>query len=136
MTLILRKRSSRVAGVGLVCALRRADVGGLVRTVLLMGDCGNMRAALQAWLNGQWKRLGAGVRQHDYPRSRPRKRRAFLSAFFTLVGSHGLHVTIGLIWLSVMMVQVATRGFSRHRRAPLAMFFTALAKTNVCNTRV
>jgi cytochrome o ubiquinol oxidase subunit 3 len=39
------------------------------------------------------------------------ERSAFLSAFFTLVGSHGLHVTVGLLWLAVMMVQVATRGF-------------------------
>ena len=36
---------------------------------------------------------------------------AFLSAFFTLVGCHGLHVTAGLIWLAVMMAQVAIMGF-------------------------
>src|SRR5215472_6296291 len=39
------------------------------------------------------------------------QRSAFLSAFFTLVGCHGLHVTIGLIWLVLMMVQLAMRGF-------------------------
>ena len=39
------------------------------------------------------------------------QRSAFLSAFFTLVGCHGLHVTAGLIWLSVMTVQVAVKGF-------------------------
>ena len=39
------------------------------------------------------------------------ERSAFLSAFFTLVGCHGLHVTLGLIWLVVMMVQVAVMGF-------------------------
>jgi cytochrome o ubiquinol oxidase subunit III len=38
-------------------------------------------------------------------------RSAFLSAFFTLVGTHGLHVTVGLCWLTVMMAQVATLGF-------------------------
>jgi len=38
-------------------------------------------------------------------------RSAFLSAFFTLVGTHGLHVTVGLFWLVVMMAQVATLGF-------------------------
>jgi cytochrome o ubiquinol oxidase subunit 3 len=38
-------------------------------------------------------------------------RSAFLSAFFTLVGTHGLHVTIGLAWLAAMMAQVATLGF-------------------------
>jgi cytochrome o ubiquinol oxidase subunit 3 len=36
---------------------------------------------------------------------------AFLSAFFTLVGTHGLHVTVGLCWLIVMLMQVATLGF-------------------------
>jgi cytochrome o ubiquinol oxidase subunit 3 len=39
------------------------------------------------------------------------QRSAFLSAFFTLVGCHGLHVTAGLVWLVVMMAQVAIRGF-------------------------
>ncbi len=38
-------------------------------------------------------------------------RSAFLSAFFTLVGTHGLHVTVGLAWLVVQMAQVATLGF-------------------------
>jgi len=38
-------------------------------------------------------------------------RSAFLSAFFTLVGTHGLHVTLGLLWLLTMMAQVATLGF-------------------------
>jgi cytochrome o ubiquinol oxidase subunit 3 len=38
-------------------------------------------------------------------------RSAFLSAFFTLVGTHGLHVTAGMVWLLVMLAQVATRGF-------------------------
>jgi cytochrome o ubiquinol oxidase subunit 3 len=39
------------------------------------------------------------------------QRSAFLSAFFTLVGCHGLHVAVGLIWLTVMMAQVAIQGF-------------------------
>jgi len=39
------------------------------------------------------------------------QRSAFLSAFFTLVGCHGLHVSAGLIWLPVMMLQVAVWGF-------------------------
>ena len=36
---------------------------------------------------------------------------AFLSAFFALVGCHGLHVGVGLVWLSVMIAQVAVKGF-------------------------
>jgi cytochrome o ubiquinol oxidase subunit 3 len=37
-------------------------------------------------------------------------RSAFLSAFFALVGTHGIHVTVGLCWLAIMMLQVATIG--------------------------
>ena len=46
------------------------------------------------------------------------QRSAFLSAFFTLVGTHGTHVSFGLIWMTVMMFQIAFRGFTpaTHRR--------------------
>jgi len=37
---------------------------------------------------------------------------AFLSAFFTLVGTHGIHIAIGLLWLGVVMWQIYTRGFT------------------------
>src|ERR1700688_3500340 len=40
------------------------------------------------------------------------QRSAFLSSFFTLVGCHGLHVIAGLIWLVVMMAQVAIKSLS------------------------
>ncbi len=39
------------------------------------------------------------------------QRSAFLSAFFSLVGCHGLHVTAGLLWLLTMMAQVTAKGF-------------------------
>ena len=39
------------------------------------------------------------------------ERSAFLSAFFTLVGCHGLHVTVGLFWLLTMMAQVLAKGY-------------------------
>jgi cytochrome o ubiquinol oxidase subunit 3 len=39
------------------------------------------------------------------------QRSAFLSAFFALVGCHGLHVTAGLLWLLTMMAQVLAKGF-------------------------
>src|SRR5437879_10846091 len=38
-------------------------------------------------------------------------RSAFLSAFFTLVGCHGLHVSAGLLWLLTMMAQVFAKGY-------------------------
>ena len=39
------------------------------------------------------------------------QRSAFLSAFFTLVGCHGAHVTAGLLWLGTMMAQIWAKGF-------------------------
>jgi cytochrome o ubiquinol oxidase subunit 3 len=54
---------------------------------------------------------------------------AFLSAFFTLVGCHGLHVTAGLIWLTLLMVQLAFKGFAAHverRLLCFALFWHAL----------
>lgn len=41
------------------------------------------------------------------------ERSAFLSAFFTLVGTHGLHITAGLVWLAALLAQLKTRGFTR-----------------------
>jgi cytochrome o ubiquinol oxidase subunit 3 len=40
------------------------------------------------------------------------QRSGFLSAFFTLVGTHGLHVSFGLIWIVIMAVQVLTKGLT------------------------
>jgi cytochrome o ubiquinol oxidase subunit III len=57
------------------------------------------------------------------------QRSAFLSAFFTVVGCHGLHVTVGLIWLAVMMAQVAVKGFRPavdRRLLCFALFWHAL----------
>ncbi|MBD0415461.1 cytochrome o ubiquinol oxidase subunit III [Oryzicola mucosus] len=54
------------------------------------------------------------------------QRSAFLSAFFTLVGTHGLHVTFGIIWLVTLMVQVSRRGLieaNKRRLMCLSMFW-------------
>jgi cytochrome o ubiquinol oxidase subunit 3 len=54
------------------------------------------------------------------------QRSAFLSAFFTLVGTHGLHVTFGLIWLVTLMVQVGRFGLipaNRRRLMCLSLFW-------------
>jgi cytochrome o ubiquinol oxidase subunit III len=57
------------------------------------------------------------------------QRSAFLSAFFALVGCHGLHVAAGLTWLTVMMAQVAVKGFRANverRLLCFALFWHAL----------
>lgn len=54
------------------------------------------------------------------------QRSAFLSSFFTLVATHGLHVTVGVIWIGVMLVQLAQRGLhaeNRKRLMCLSMFW-------------
>lgn len=54
------------------------------------------------------------------------QRSAFLSSFFVLLGTHGLHVTFGVIWLVTLMVQVAQRGLGvemRRRLMCLSMFW-------------
>jgi cytochrome o ubiquinol oxidase subunit 3 len=53
-------------------------------------------------------------------------RSGFLSAFFTLVGTHGTHVTFGLIWMAVMMGQVKIKGLTppvQSRLLRLSMFW-------------
>jgi cytochrome o ubiquinol oxidase subunit III len=56
-------------------------------------------------------------------------RSAFLSAFFTLVGCHGLHVSAGILWLLTMMAQVFAKGFRpdiQRRILCYALFWHAL----------
>ena len=56
-------------------------------------------------------------------------RSAFLSAFFTLVGCHGTHITVGLLWLGTMMAQIFAKGFRReirHRFLCFSLFWHAL----------
>ena len=57
------------------------------------------------------------------------QRSAFLSAFFALVGLHGAHVTIGLLWLGTMMAQLWAKGFRpdiMRRALCFALFWHAL----------
>lgn len=54
------------------------------------------------------------------------QRSGFLSAFFTLVGTHGLHVTFGMLWMAVMMVQTVAKGLTgpvQARLMRLGMFW-------------
>lgn len=67
----------------------------------------------------------AGMIAHDAGPSRS----AFLSAFFSLVGLHGAHVTAGLLWLTFMTAQAAAKGprdFVRRRLLCFSLFWHAL----------
>ena len=50
------------------------------------------------------------------------ERSAFLSSFFTLVGTHGMHITFGLLWLVVMVFQVNAMGVTAHTFRRLVLF--------------
>jgi cytochrome o ubiquinol oxidase subunit 3 len=57
------------------------------------------------------------------------QRSAFLTAFFSLVGCHGLHVTVGGLWLATMMAQLQVKGFRQeiiHRLICFNLFWHAL----------
>ncbi|GAA4492551.1 cytochrome o ubiquinol oxidase subunit III [Gluconacetobacter tumulicola] len=62
-------------------------------------------------------------------------RSAFLSSYFGLVGTHGLHVTVGLLWLAVMIHQVSHFGLNavtQRRLACLSLFWHFLDLVWVC----
>lgn len=57
------------------------------------------------------------------------QRSAFLSSFYALVGTHGLHVTAGIVWLVTLMVQVRQYGLiadNQRRLMCLSMFWHVL----------
>lgn len=86
----------------------------------------------QMWLaiTGLFGAAFIGIELHEFAHmiheGATPQRSAFLSSFFTLVGTHGLHVTFGLIWLVTLMVQVARRGLieaNRRRLMCLSLFW-------------
>jgi cytochrome o ubiquinol oxidase subunit 3 len=92
----------------------------------------NKVAATQFWLaiTGLFGLAFIGIELHEFAGliadGNGPWRSAFLSSFFTLVGTHGLHVTCGLIWLTTLMVQVARKGLipaNRRRLMCLSMFW-------------
>jgi len=98
--------------------------------VIAMGR--NRQGATLGWL-ALTGLLGAGfvgIELHEFTslieEGNGPQRSAFLSSFFTLVGTHGLHVTFGIVWLVTLMVQVAKRGLiaaNRRRLMCLSMFW-------------
>ncbi len=59
-------------------------------------------------------------------RAPPPWRSAFLSSFYTLVATHGLHVSVGILWLVVLLVQLRKHGLiveNKRRLMCLSMFW-------------
>jgi cytochrome o ubiquinol oxidase subunit 3 len=93
------------------------------------------KAGVQAWLliTALFGAAFIGVELYEFSHmiahGATPQRSAFLSAFFTLVGTHGLHVTVGILWIGVMLAQVARHGLiadNRRRLMCLGMFWHLL----------
>ena len=90
--------SSFVCGLAMITAKR----GNMVWTqiwLLITGLLGAVFLGIELYEFAHMISEGAGP-----------QRSAFLSAFFTLVGMHGAHVTAGLIWLVYLVAQVVAKG--------------------------
>ena len=88
--------------------------------------------AMQAWLavTGLFGAAFIGIELYEFSHliheGAGPQRSGFLSSFFALVGTHGLHVSLGIVWLIVLMVQVALRGIvaeNKRRLLCLSMFW-------------
>ena len=96
-------------------AMQRRNKAGVLGWLAVTGMFGLAFLGLEMYEFAHLIHVGAGP-----------QRSAFLSSFFALVGTHGLHVTFGLIWLVVLMVQVNRYGLheaNRRRLLCLSMFW-------------
>ena len=91
--------SSFVCGLAMIAA-KRSNMIWTQGWLLLTGLLGFVFLSIELFEFAKMIGEGAGP-----------QRSAFLSAFFTLVGCHGLHVTAGLLWLLTMMAQVFAKGY-------------------------
>lgn len=93
--------SSASAGLALFCA-RNARKRQLLVWLLATIALGAVFLAMELAEFGMLMRAGATP-----------QRSAALSAYFTIVGTHGLHIAIGLLWASVLFVTISVGGFTR-----------------------
>jgi cytochrome o ubiquinol oxidase subunit 3 len=109
--------SSFVCGLAMIAA-KHANMMWTQLWLLLTGLLGLVFLSIELYEFASMISEGAGP-----------QRSAFLSAFFTLVGCHGAHVTCGLLWIGTMMAQVWAKGFEPHimrRLLCLSVFWHAL----------
>lgn len=100
----------------------------------------NRKAAL-SWLAVTWV-LGAsfiGMEVYEFHHliihGHGPQTSAFLTAFFSLVGLHGLHVTAGLVWMTIMFIEVSRRGLPEQtvtRLSCLSLFWHFLDIVWIC----
>lgn len=96
-------------------AMQRMDQKETLRWLAITGAFGAAFIAIELYEFSHLLHEGAGP-----------QRSAFLSSFFVLVGTHGLHVTFGIIWLIVLIIQIRKRGLipaNQRRVTCLSMFW-------------
>jgi cytochrome o ubiquinol oxidase subunit 3 len=102
--------SSFVCGLAMITA-KRGNMPWTQLWLLITGLLGLVFLSIELYEFAKMIGEGAGP-----------QRSAFLSAFFTLVGCHGAHVTAGLLWLGTMMAQIWAKGFREHIMRRLLCF--------------
>ena len=119
--------SGATAGGPSGAQLFHLDVAAIETVCLLLSSFTCGLAAIAAGVRSQvWTQVGLAVTgllgaafvvlevrefSHMIAQGAGPQRSAFLSAFFALVGCHGIHVTAGLLWLGTIMAQVYAKGF-------------------------
>jgi cytochrome o ubiquinol oxidase subunit III len=119
--------SSATAGGPSGAQLFHLDIAAIETGCLLLSSftCG-MASIAAAVRNPLWTQIGllvtgllgaafVALEVHEFAgmiaQGAGPQRSAFLSAFFALVGCHGIHVSAGLLWLGTMMAQIYAKGF-------------------------
>jgi cytochrome o ubiquinol oxidase subunit III len=107
-TLILLT-SSFTCGIGMIAARRRRKAQTLIwfGITFILG---------LAFLSLELKEFAEFIHEGHTLRSN-----AFLSSFFVLVGTHGLHITSGLLWMAITLAFVIKRGLNSHIVRKLAL---------------
>jgi cytochrome o ubiquinol oxidase subunit 3 len=96
-------------------AMAAGDRDKVIRWLAVTGLFGAAFVAVEIYEFQHLIHIGAGP-----------QRSGFLSAFFALVGTHGLHVSFGILWLIVLMVQVRKTGLiaaNQRRLTCLSLFW-------------
>jgi cytochrome o ubiquinol oxidase subunit 3 len=110
----------------------------LVETLILLVSSFLCGLAVLAAINGQTKKviwflgitflLGAtflGMElfdfHHLFVEGITFQRSGFLTAYFSLVGTHGLHITVGLLWMSILWVYIFTQGLTEGAKRKLTL---------------
>lgn len=107
---LLLLTSSFICGLAMV-ALQRGNKAAVLRLLCITFVLGAAFVGLEI---NEFHELA--TEGHDWARS------GFLSAFFTLVATHGLHICVGLLWLVVLAVHIMRKGLGGNTPKRLTLF--------------